>query len=144
PDGLLAAAGQQPPAPAPAEDYLLQVQREAFPALTALLREPDPRLRLAALDVIESLGPDAAQTAPAVTAALRDCNRFVRWAAARALNRMSPTGAAAAMPGLVRLLADPDLDVDLAAAATLERYGPDARTALPALVANLRDATDAE
>jgi HEAT repeat protein len=122
-------------------DPLLAGLREAVPALIQSLSDPDVRARLAAVDALEMLGPDALDAAPALTRALADRDLFVRWAAARALGRMVPPDEdtpvpgvlVAAVPAIARLLCDPDLDLRLAAAAALGRFGPAAREAVPAL-----------
>jgi HEAT repeat protein len=116
------------------EDPLLPGLREALPALTAGVEDTDVKGRRAAIDVLEALGRQAASAAPALVGALNDRDRFVRWAAARALGKVRPANAELAVAPLARLLADPDGDLRLAAAAALGAYGPGARAALPALV----------
>jgi HEAT repeat protein len=107
------------------------------------LKDTDVRARRGAIDVLEALGPAAAPAGAALVQALHDSDQFVRWAAARTLGKISPVQADTAVPGLGRLLADLDLDVRLAAAMALERYGPAARAALPELIRAMR-ASDAE
>jgi hypothetical protein len=97
------------------------------------LRDPDVAVRLAALDYLEMLGPDAAPAAPAIIAALRDPNLFVRWAATRVLGKIGPVNLNESIPALARLLADPDLDVRVTAAAVLEHFGKDAAPAADAI-----------
>jgi HEAT repeat protein len=93
------------------------------------------REKLAAIDFLELLGPEAAPAGPALVQALADRSLFVRWAAARTLSKIGKKNVpASAVPALARLMADPDLDVRLAAAATLEYYGPMARRATAAVV----------
>jgi HEAT repeat protein len=129
-------------ADAPKEDTLQQglTRRPVLEALARGLTDPDMQARLAAVAAIEALGKDAiADDVPqALVRTLLDCNIFVRWAAARTLGKMAqgekqPVAVETAVPGLVRLLNDPDLDVRLTAALSLGRYGPaaiDAATAL--------------
>ncbi len=112
-------------------------------ALTAGLKDEDPRARRAALDVLETVGPAAALAAPQLVEALGDPDRFVRWAAARTLGKISPVAAREAVPRLAALLEDPDLDLRLVAAASLERYGAHARLAAPALI-KAAESSDAE
>jgi HEAT repeat protein len=97
------------------------------------LRDPDVAVRLAALDYLEMLGPDAAPAAPALIAALRDPNLFVRWAATRTLGKIGPVNLNESIPALARLLSDPDLDVRVTAAAVLEHFGKDAAPAADAI-----------
>jgi HEAT repeat protein len=64
---------------------------------------------------------------------LSDPDRFVRWAAVRTLGRLAPREANLVVPAVARLLEDGDLDVEVAAATALERYGPQATDAVTAL-----------
>jgi HEAT repeat protein len=97
------------------------------------LLDPDVAVRLAALDYLEMLGPDAAPAAPAIIAAFRDPNLFVRWAATRVLGKIGPVHLNESIPALARLLSDPDLDVRVTAAAVLEHFGNDAAPAADAI-----------
>jgi HEAT repeat protein len=101
--------------------------------LSRAIFDHDVRNRLAAIDAIEDLGPDAAAAAPALVKALDDPDRFVRWAAARTLGKLAPADAGPAVRGLIKLLCYPDLDVRLAAVTALAAYGPLAADAVPAL-----------
>jgi HEAT repeat protein len=123
-------------------DPATRTLNEALDAVVADLRDPNPQVRLAAIDVLETVGVDAAPAVPAIIAAMCDPNKFVRWAAARTLSQMAQTRAEAnqppfasdrAVPGLVRLLFDDDMDVRLTAAGALEHYGPYAKAAVPVL-----------
>jgi HEAT repeat protein len=107
------------------------------------MKDPDPHARRAIIDVLETLGPAAAPSAPALVAALKDKDPFVRWSAARTLGKISPEAAATAVPALAHLLSDRDLDVRLTAVAALTRYGSAAAQAVPDLVA-LVSSSDAE
>lgn len=140
------------------DDPLLDGLKAALPALGDAVADGDLRVRRAALDVLEMLGPEAAPATPAMVRALGDPDRFVRWSAIRTLGAIGPPAARLALPGLTRLLDDGDLDVRLAAAAALQRLDPAratppeahtvgaaptsrvARTALPALLRNVRAA----
>jgi HEAT repeat protein len=141
-----------------ADDPLLDGLRGAVPGLGGAVADPDVRVRRAAIDVLEMLGPLAEPAAPALAQALNDSDRFVRWSAIRTLSRLGPAAAPWALPGLARLLEDEDLDVRLAAATALRHLEPPAeggpvrvvawsnappasdvaRTALPALLRALR------
>jgi len=139
------------------DDPMLDVFRGALAALAGTTADPDARLRRAAVEVLEMVGPAAAPAVPALAAALDDPDRFVRWSAVRALRNIGPAAARCATPGLARLLEDADIDVRLAAAAALRQFAPGgqasgvrqvsytpgqlspfARTALPPLVRALR------
>jgi HEAT repeat protein len=98
------------------------------------LKHPDYRVRLAAVDTLETFGKQAAPAIPALVTALRDYNKFVRWSSARTLGRLSPRRADDVVPGLMRMLDDrEDPSVRIAAAQALELYGEHAKKAVPLL-----------
>jgi HEAT repeat protein len=88
-----------------------------------LLKDPDVTIRRTTLDFMENLGDSAVEVIPALIEALGDSDRFVRWAATRMIGELPPENAQTAVPGLARLLSDPDLNVRQAAAASLEAMG---------------------
>ncbi|GIW81176.1 MAG: hypothetical protein KatS3mg105_2983 [Gemmatales bacterium] len=111
-------------------------------ALGKGLEHPDVRIRLASLDILEAvadtpgqpLGDFAVAAVPALSIGLEDSNRFVRWQAIRILGKLGPVdGRAEGLEGLIRMLHDDDLDLQVAAANTLAAYGPLARPAISAL-----------
>jgi HEAT repeat protein len=116
-----------------ARDPLLSGLRATLPQAAARLADPDVQVRLAVIDFLELLGPDASSIAGDLVKALCDPNLFVRWSSARVLGKMGPVDLDTTVPGLAKLLSDPDLDVRLAVATALARYGSDARAAVPAL-----------
>lgn len=93
------------------------------------------RVRLAAVDAIETLGTAAAPAVPTIVRGMSDGNLFVRWATARVIGKIGVNGVDTnlTVPPLARLLSDPDLDVNLAAANALSLYGAWAAPAVPAL-----------
>jgi HEAT repeat protein len=98
------------------------------------LKHADYRVRLAAVDTLETFGNQAVAAIPALVGALRDSNKFVRWSSARTLGRLSPRQADEVVPGLMRLLDDrEDPSVRIAAAKALELYGEHAKKAVPLL-----------
>jgi HEAT repeat protein len=102
--------------------------------LAAALKHPDPEVRLAALDVLEELGPDAAAPAlPDLIQALGDKDKFVSWSAVRILGRFPTEHAKDVVPALVPLVGTPDGDYAKALCALLSKYGADAAPAVPAL-----------
>jgi HEAT repeat protein len=117
--------------------------RSAVPVLAAGVSDPDVPSRLAAIHALEVLGTDGAGAVPALIKALNDKNVFVRWSAARTLGRIGSPDADPAVPGLAKLVADPDIDVALASATAIDRLGPAARHAVEALIRACR-ASDAE
>lgn len=128
------AASAAPTAGQPS-DPLEEGLHAAVVPLTAGLADPEPRVRRAVLDVLETLGPGAAEALPGLIAVLNDSDPFVRWAAARTLGKMGAVASDTVVPALVRLLTDPDLDLRLVALTALERYGPAAQAAEPVLIA---------
>jgi HEAT repeat protein len=104
-----------------------------LPDLAHALDDPDVRVRLAAVTVLDLMDREAVLAVNALAKALKDSDVFVRWAAARALGNLDPSAGKVAVPGLGRLLFDPDLDPRLAAATTLEHYGNQAGGAVPDL-----------
>jgi hypothetical protein len=134
PAGTSAASTVQ----AAASDPLLDALGAPMATLATGAYHPDVHVRLAVIDILESLGPAAAPAARALMRALTDPDRFVRWAATRTLGKIAPAEAESVVPSLAQLLGDPDLDVRLAAAAALERYGPAAGAAVPDLTAALK------
>jgi HEAT repeat protein len=115
----------------PVEKALFRGLSAALPALSQSLSDPEPEVRLAVVEVLETLDSDAAPAAGALTKALADPNVFVRWSAARALSNLDPKQAEMAVVPLARVLFDPDFHARMAAAATLEKYGPPAKAAVP-------------
>jgi HEAT repeat protein len=131
--GLKRLAVTAPPEK-PLKDDPLDNVPKAVPPLTEKLTHDNVRIRLAALYVLETLGPDAAPTAGSLVRTLeKDENAFVRWGAARALAAMAPKGGEAAVRGLAARLADDNKDVRYTAALALQRHGPAARPAVKAL-----------
>ncbi|MFN4259152.1 MAG: HEAT repeat domain-containing protein [Gemmataceae bacterium] len=124
----------QLPAPPLDVDPFRSGLTQAMPYLVAALADRDPQVRLAAVDALEMLREELTPAIPALVKALRDTNLFVRWAAARTLGKVRDVDVAAVVIGLSQLLFDPDIDVRLAAATTLERYGPRSAAAVPALM----------
>src|SRR5262249_34919040 len=108
----------------PAHDSLVQGLQGTVLTLATGLANKDIRARRAAIEVLENLGPAAAPAEKSLVDCLADSDPFVRWAAARTLGKIAPIGAETAVAALARLLEDGDLDLRLAAAGALERYGP--------------------
>jgi HEAT repeat protein len=121
-----------------AANPLLENLQAMVQALAVGLTDPDVRARRAVVDVLESVGPAAAPAAQSLVTALKDPDRFVRWAAARTLGKIAPVEADSAVPALAELLRDHDLDLRLAAALALERYGPAAKPAVPELIEGVK------
>lgn len=126
---LVALQGERE-APKREPDVRDRALSETLKAAVEGLSDPNVRGRLSAVDLLETMGPDAAPAIPALVARLGDDDRFVRWSAVRTLGRLAPRQAALVVPALAASLQNADLDVRLATAAALERYGPEARAAV--------------
>jgi hypothetical protein len=113
--------------------------KDTVNAMIAGLSDPDYRVRLASVDVLETFGERAAPAIPALVKVLNDSNKFVRWASSRTLGRLAPRAierkeAQTVVAGLMRLLNDrEDLSVRITAAFAIEQYGPAAKEAVPLL-----------
>ncbi|MHB1422648.1 MAG: HEAT repeat domain-containing protein [Gemmataceae bacterium] len=102
--------------------------------MIANMKHPDYRVRLAAVDTLETFGARAEAAIPALVAGLKDYNKFVRWAAARTLGRLHPRRPEEVVPGLMAMLDDrEDPSVRITAAYSLELYGEHAKKAVPLL-----------
>jgi HEAT repeat protein len=111
--------------------------RASLPALAERLNDPDVRARQGAIEALEMLDEDAAPVAASLVTALADTDAFVRLAAARTLGKIGPAQAPLAVPGLTRMLNDPDLDARMAGVEALKHFGPLASPAAPSLAAVL-------
>jgi len=115
------------------------MMKEALPQLIRAIRDPDARVRLAALEALHMLGRRAVSAAPAVLQAVEDGNQFVRWVAVRFLGRYGPPEQREEIVrALIPRLTDLDLDVQLATAAALGTLGRQAAAAAPALSSQIQ------
>ena len=114
-------------------DFMAPFFTRDLPQLGALLRDPDVRIRRAAAEVLEELEEKNLAIMPALVSSLSDPDRFVRWTAAKAAGTLPPDQAEPVIGPLARMLADPELNLRVAAAASLEAMGKYAKPALPAL-----------
>ena len=112
---------------------LINIGEPAVPALAALLKDPDARVRRAAASTLWGLGTRMGPAVPALAETLRDPDTEVRLSAAMALESAGPQ-AAPAVPALVVSLKDADANVRLWACKALGAVGPAARAAVPSLV----------
>jgi HEAT repeat protein len=137
----------------------------AVPVLAELLRDYDWRVRYAAANALNRIGPRAEPAVPALAMAISDPEPFVR---EEAVSALGSTGAAAAVPALVEALrgdgtlastsqkalwqlgpavvvpltdalSHPDPGIRSRVAEMLAWLGPRAATASPALIAALGD-----
>lgn len=112
---------------------LINIGEPAVPALAAVLKDPEPRVRRAAASTLWGLGTRMGPAVPGLADTLRDADTDVRLAAVMALESAGPH-AAAAVPALVQALKDADANVRLYACKALGAAGPAARPAIPALL----------
>jgi HEAT repeat protein len=105
-----------------------------IPEGVALLECDDPEVRRACLDAIRESGACADVLKEKVCDSLQDPVSAVRRSAVLTLARVEPD-AMKAMPHLLSLLSDDDLDVRAHGAMALARYGPEASEALEPLEA---------
>lgn len=109
---------------------------QAIPAIYAALQDENVALRRTAAIALERLGTDAKAAAPALVSALRDKEPMVRVFAANALRQTSRDPRA--ITAMAELLQVKEGMWSSQAAIFLERIGPDAKAAVPALVESLQ------
>ncbi len=107
---------------------LADIGPSAVPALIEALNGDDERVRSAAAVALGQIGPDAKDAVPALRAALGP--GLLGQNSARALGRIGPHG----MPALIDALKNGSEHAALA----LGEIGPDAREAVPALLAAIK------
>ncbi len=142
----VALEAEQPPKAdakgVPGDDKLTAAVRGALKVLAKNLADPDVKIRLAALEVLESLGQDAnsPDTLPALLNALGDTDKYVSWNAIRIFNRFGPIEPEAVVPRLIPLIQSSEGDGDYAKilGPTLSAYGSKAASAVPALMKGIQ------
>jgi HEAT repeat protein len=107
------------------------------PELVAALQDRSAEVRAAAARALVHFGPDLDPEIPALMTMLERDEPLVRLACSQALYAAWPTPALA--PTLIAALKSPDRGVRLIAAELLGRIGPEARGAIPALIAVLKE-----
>lgn len=107
----------------------------AVPGLAKMLGDADILLRMAAANTLQSMGPQARGAADALAQAATVGDGEGRLAAMQALRALGPDGALFAVPKLIDVLGQRDVDAKVLVEAcnTLEYYGTAARSAVPAL-----------
>ena len=111
---------------------LRAIRHAAFPALSKMLQDPDPRIRKTAAEKISGLGPAAHPAIPGLLQCVADPDETVRAAAVLTLGRIRAPHAQI-VPAIAARLGDPAAEVRYAAAVVLAGYGANARSALTAL-----------
>jgi HEAT repeat protein len=117
--------------------YLAQFGEPSLPVLADGLRHPSPRVRAGVVQAIRDSGR-VAKFRPALNGRLADPDDQVRLRAADALTTVEPARAGAAVSVLSELVFSRDREVRAEALAALERLGPVARPAVPALLRRIQ------
>jgi HEAT repeat protein len=116
--------------------------RAAVPTLVELLAQPDIHHRRTAVGLLGDLGATAKEALPALTRARTDVDGGVRTAAAWAIAKIQRSEAAqAAAAVMMEALTDKDATVRKHSIRCLAQVGPDARSAIPALVKAFQEDT---
>jgi HEAT repeat protein len=135
---LVKLLGDQAPVRAKASVALAQLGPGGVPALADGLKATRHTIRAGCAQVLALLGADAAPALSALSTALADSDAKVRTLVAVALGEQDGR-AANAVPGLVRVLTDPEASVRAAAEQALLRVGS---PAVPRLVEVAREGPD--
>lgn len=106
------------------------------------LRDPDDRVRIAAISSLSGLVPKSTDSLRVLAEALTDSAPTVRLESLHALAELGPL-ASGAVPNLIQALGDPEGSIRRQAATALGNIGPQAATAIPALRKVAKD-TDPE
>lgn len=104
--------------------------------LAEALKDDDRGVRTAAAQSLGKIGPAAWEALPSLVLALDDTEFSVRSAALRSVAQLGPVG----MPALVDMLRNPELRFQ--AEQSLLQLGPQAKDAVPLLVARLKPADE--
>ena len=118
-------------------DPLAKQLHDAQPVLADVLRSSDEPSRRYAAEIFENLSPGAGEQLPAILASLDDTSKIVRWISTRTLGLYAGRDGASPDTIISRLsgaLTDTELEVRVAAANSLRRFGASAHSAVPALL----------
>ncbi|MSR50260.1 MAG: hypothetical protein CK551_07335 [Planctomycetaceae bacterium] len=119
--------------------------KEIVQDLIMVLSDPNLRVRLNGIDIVEGFLSMPDITARIInekelflfrklaSVATTDTNLMVKYAAVRALGRSAPLKPEIAVPVLAKCLLEEDLDIRIAAANALKKYGKEGLKALPSL-----------
>jgi len=119
--------------------------KEIIEDLIVVLSDPNLRIRLNGIDIIEGFLSMPDITARIInekelflfrklaSVATTDSNLMVKYAAVRAIGRSAPLKPEIAVPVLAKCLQDEDLDIRIEAAKALNKYGKDGAKAIPSL-----------
>ena len=119
--------------------------KEIVQDLIMVLSDPNLRVRLNGIDIVEGFLSMPDITARIIndkdlflfrklaSVATTDTNLMVKYAAVRAVGRSAPLKPEIAVPVLAKCLLEEDLDIRIAAANALKKYGKEGLKALPSL-----------
>ena len=119
--------------------------KEIVQDLIMVLSDPNLRVRLNGIDIVEGFLSMPDITARIIndkdlflfrklaSVATTDTNLMVKYAAVRALGRSAPLKPEIAVPVLAKCILEEDLDIRIAAANALKKYGKEGLKALPSL-----------
>jgi HEAT repeat protein len=116
--------------------------REALPAMIRALNDEDPKVRFSACHALGKMGPAAMAAKAELQKRFASDDQFLALTSAWALAQIDPgcpETASKSVPVLIKALSQPAALARLHAAETLERLGPLAQPAVPALKAALED-----
>lgn len=116
--------------------------RVTVPALIDALQDKDESVRANAMRSLGTIGQSPELAVPALVGGLkREADGSAKDSAKEALIKFGPS-AKPAVPALIALLNENDLDLDVSVAPVLGAIGPEAQDAEPALLAILRGSND--
>lgn len=117
-----------------------KLARQAVPALTEALKDPDLAVKSACVEALGRVGPDAHTAAPAILEALKSNDKALTQAAVFALGRVDPEDKSACSAALVRVLkASTDVELRREAITSLGLLGDASAEVMAALTTQLSD-----
>jgi HEAT repeat protein len=120
--------------------YWMSTGSRAVPAMTAALKDPDVKIRIAATQMLAEIGPAAKAAGPnLLEQALRDPVDYAGTTAAGALPKIDLQAARQVMSAYLPALHDPAVQTRRKACAMLGSLGPVAKPAVPHLIETLDD-----
>src|SRR5262249_33079317 len=137
---LIAALDDEPDVSANASVALSQIGPAAVQPLIRALAGTSDRTTVGAARALGGIGVESKPAIPDLVKALTTTKADVRIAVVEALGHIPDSASVKALKDQV--LTDPDFGVRRSAAASLGRLGPEAKTAVPALVDTLRELND--
>jgi HEAT repeat protein len=123
--------------------YWMSTGSRAVPALTAALKNPDAKIRIAAAQMLAEIGPATKAAVPGLlNQALHDPDLYAGTTAAGPLQKIDLAAARQVMEAYLPELNNDDVQARRNACAMLESLGPVAKPAVPVLVDSLNDTNE--